>query len=91
MHTDKNEMLNQLGEASVLANRTSQTPATHEDACPIRVYRCPSVVHLFDEAVAHTAHRVQMLRRRADFFAQPAHVRIHRARVNQAVVFPHVA
>ena len=41
--------------------------------------------------VADAADGVQMLRRRAELFAQPAHVRVHRARVNQAVVFPHVA
>ena len=31
-----------------------------------------------------------MLRRRTELFAEAAHVRVHRARVNQAVVFPHI-
>ena len=43
-----------------------------------------------DKPVPHAAHRVEITRRRAELFPQPPHVRVHRPRVNQVVVLPHV-
>src|ERR1043166_4609264 len=41
--------------------------------------------------IPNPAHGIQIFCRRTELLAQTAHVRVHRARVHQAVVFPNVA
>jgi hydroxymethylpyrimidine pyrophosphatase-like HAD family hydrolase len=45
---------------------------------------------LFPQTIAKPAHRLDELARLTELLAQPAHVRVHRARVNNALVAPHV-